>query len=535
MRKEVISYIALVLISCGKDEGEKKEQIPECNLQASTCNFGDKGCGKVFSSESDSINIDLKELKGTFIISPYAIGDTQDVKGGDSKNLLNFEQSLTLFGKSNPVYIDKNHYGITEVEERRKYILQLLRSRLSEESFSTKEYQNLIGQYETFVKNTDIRAKLADALIRQKKTIRQLSMLADGCNLTSIELSEDTYDIQPIKAPSSAYCIYQAEDNNADASILKTAADQMIANYKEIFKDNFKDVGSYKFRPNFVFIHPDDGYTETFGVFEQGASDSVGSPVIVLPAISSRTGQQRIGTIAHELLHSLVHYFKAKRNGLKKLETVAIEEGLAHFFQDVFGDGISNYEDYVTLFMKSWTQSSKGDVVLGVNADTNALRGAASSFIYYLAGRLGSFEVRDGYIGGSAVKCIAKYIKSKNVETSGLDNFLGKKLHRVFGEFGASLVVAGSEAESDDKIYTFNPKIENVDLLGKSSIFGFTPNDKDREVSKITNYMAWFTPAENADYEVPYYTFRPTILEGGKSIRFNLPISGLGGFGVRIK
>ena len=64
----------------------KRKNKPECNLQASTCKFGDKGCGKVFSSESDSINIDLKELKGTFIISPYAIGDTQDKKGGDSKS-----------------------------------------------------------------------------------------------------------------------------------------------------------------------------------------------------------------------------------------------------------------------------------------------------------------------------------------------------------------------------------------------------------------------------------------------------------------
>ena len=60
------------------------------------CTFGEIGCGLVSEADSSgTVSLDLTGQSGTYIISPYALGNTSTVEGGSDQQLV-FNSSLSL-------------------------------------------------------------------------------------------------------------------------------------------------------------------------------------------------------------------------------------------------------------------------------------------------------------------------------------------------------------------------------------------------------------------------------------------------------
>ena len=364
---------------------------------------------------------------------------------------------------------------------------------------------------------SNLRFKLENALVRQREYRENppQELVSGDCSLTSVELVYDTVDVVSQSSSDEGFCIYVEDGFNVDTQALGDVIAKVVSNYKKIFNDEFPDAAGFKFRPNFIFAdYSGTDQEDSVGFFDPGASESISEPVLVFSVDDARPDQEKAGTIAHELLHAIEYYFKQKRNSVDP-EPSGIAEGLAHFFQDVFGDGSSNFSGYVNQFLSSWTTTANGTVGLPAAGSTNAYRGAAAAFIYYLASRNGNFSEGDGYMSGSGVTYIANYIKSDSTGAKGLDKLLGGDLVKVFGEFGAALVVGGSSIEPNDTRFQFDDSLQHTDPFGGQATFGFTPNDDRGNGDKLTELTDWYDSADGVNYEIPYYTFLPRTISGG--------------------
>lgn len=566
VRMLAASFVVSLAAGCGLLEDEKDKEEEE-----KVYCLGDLGCGHVFKAEGSTVSIDLAEVSGTYVVSPFVTGDFKTVSGGVSGQNVVLEQTLASAsdeeespsfsgpnprlnmrgtsinvsqpGKSKP----RRSYSEKELSKMRGLFVTTMYNRFSREDFYKEDFQNLLSAYESVMPKNFLNSSpsLRDFFEKEANKVSFSSVpsldLLDDCALSSIPVTGAEFDVVKVPATGDGFCIYKEDDGEElGVEVYDEIVPKIIDTYKILYGDTFPEASGFSFQPIVLLVNfSDEGgllydtLKDAIGIFDSQASLDLKRPLLIMPsnAISGRSSQNVIGTIAHELHHAIVYYYKVAKHGLNN-EVLGLDEGLSHFFQDVFGDGTYNFTEYVTPYLSVW--SDLVSTVIAGNQTTDAIetRGAAAAFIHYLANKNGNFEAKPGYISGKGVQYIVDYVKSKNTSTEGLDTYLGGKLFTTFGEFGVSLVVAGSDIESSDKRFSFGKTVAGTDFLGGKSVFGYTPNDK-----RLGNgsEIKTFEVRASEDFEAPYYGFMPTVLEGGKSTSFTVEEDGLGAFAVRIK
>lgn len=508
------------------------------STDSGSCSFGEIGCGLVSEADgSGTVSLDLSGKTGTYIISPYALGNTSTVEGGSDQQLV-FNSNLSL-SLSSQIKADDSQISKEQNIKNRILLEKSIYNRFSKDSFETRSFQGLLDAHEAAssglnLSDDSLRGKLKDILDKESRDSMSGSLkLAATCSSGSLSTTLlGAINVVVENEVQGSYCSLAQSGYEVGEDSVQSAMAKIVSGYKEIYDTTFPTAGGLEFIPTFVFANLPDGY---LGVFDRNASEDLGRPVLLLDA-NYDDDQKIAGTIAHELQHAISYYYKTKvASG--SLEIVSIDEGIAHFFQDVFGDGQTNYQDYVSEFDGFWTQANVAVMVASENdlsaANLNRHRGGTASFFYYLAGTQGAFSPSSaGYVSGSGVDYIASYVKSSNKGMSGLDNYLGGNLVRKFGEYGVAMIVSGTEAASSDRRFSFSGELSSLDPFGETSTFGYKPNQSS---DKVANYTTWYNSAESTTFEMPYYTFMPRYVEGGEDLEFSLSDLGVGAFAVRIK
>lgn len=537
MKIILLGLVFLGFLGCGffgdDDEDEKTE---------SSCTFGEVGCAKVIEASAGTITVDLTSNSGTYVVSPYAIGNTSAVSGGVSGQNISFGSGVSLTSVQNRF----ESKSVKELISIKNNIEHAFLTRLTNRTFQTYEFQKMIDDYDqvSFIlsgERKSIRGELENRLYKFKslKLSSDFNFLASSCSLNEITLVYGAIALDTSKTVAgSDHCVYVEDGFDFPHTSISAIPGKIFDAMKVLFSDSFDIANGFTFEPIFVFADSQaegGAYATSVGFFDSVATEALNRPVLVIPAEvsdTSRTLQNQIGTLAHEFTHAIEYYFKVKRNGIDQ-EPLGIGEGVAHFFQDVFGDGTYNFEGYVDGFMSSWTLSPT--IALNASGDTLSSRGGAASFFNYLAGRNGSFTTDSGYVSGTGVSYIANYIKYDGTSTAGLDAYLDGNLVKVFGEFGAALVLSGTSAESTDAKFKFKASFSSTDLAGGGSTFGFYANDSRGAGDKLADFSSYYLDADASGVEVPYYTFSPKAVSGGSTVTYDTSETNSAAFVVRVK
>lgn len=552
-----------LILGCGEEEEDKKDEGGTCAVSgafSSVEDFGSAvGSGKVIASSACKVTVDLSDVEGTYIVSPYVLGDFATVAGGTTTEVLS--PTIALAGDDGPQALQ-----IFKAQPRSMYLgsdfgatkpsltdlgrmKTLLFNRFFGGKYDQTDFQQLLSKYERmheslyFAGSTNLRASFDRFLSSGATAKRRSGLLATHCNLEEIPLAgydEDTFALDPTPlVDNEKFCVYVEDGLTVDEINYSTIITKIMTDYQTLYDDSFADVGDFSFKPIFVVadFSAVSAWDGTVGFFDSGATETQKTPVLVMPyELNGRSEQNVAGTVAHELHHGISYYYRVIVNGGNP-EPLGIDEGLSHFFQDVFGDGTTNYADYTANYLLNWanpieTEAAQIPVFAANSAtDSNYNRGSAYAFWYYLAGRFGDFTASNGYISGTGVDFVRSYVKSASSGPEGLNTYLDGKLAEIFGEFGIALVVGGSQSNLDAK-FDFEAPITGTDPLGGASQFGFNPN---AESDRLSSYSDYFPAATDAATEFPYYTFKPMILEGGESKSFTLELDNLAAFAVRIK
>lgn len=354
------------------------------------------------------------------------------------------------------------------------------------------------------------------------------------------------------------HCIVFMTNPVSESSIetIKASVRAVLDRYKTvIYQDTFSAIGTYSFKPLIViadFSGPQwppastNKELQIAGAFFKGLSTQMKRPALYIasdltklstpfPAASAKSLFH--STIAHEMQHAIMDYFKNRKAG-KGSETLALDEGYAHLMEDVFGYGTDNFDSYAKPYLAVVPDGIEG--ALKGNGAAGALpnisRGAAQSFLYYLASRQGGFAVSSGVIaesGGLAFIRAAVTSKALGVANLSAQFDLKKAGARdwtdAVGGYFCSLIVDGlSGIESYSTGFdAADPQDTITDLTGtKGKTFGLQFNNFRGIKETQGQLKALSSPTYKDGVEVSYYQTQP-LLHGveanQKAIAFDIP------------
>jgi hypothetical protein len=285
------------------------------------------------------------------------------------------------------------------------------------------------------------------------------------------------------------FCIVYLSEPKTESSKDKILASvkQILKIYKTvIYKDTFPQASDgYVFKP--IFVVEDFGDSSKWsqlknlqvtGAFVPGPSNVQKQPLIYM---SSDVGNVSInkgleldkdlerrkwhGTLAHELQHAIIDYYRSHRvKGV--LETPAVDEGLAHYMEDLFGYGEENFKDFAKAYLDLWAVSNPP--VLHASDDEKIERGGAWLFWYYLISQKGGVTFTDGVVsGGEGLEFVRNVVQNASQRGAvGLAAKFGRDWTETVAGFFGAVVVDGSTIPVKPKIFVVQDPQPVVDLTG---------------------------------------------------------------------
>jgi hypothetical protein len=587
------ALLTAALGACGGDEkkDEKKDE------PSGPCELGDIGCGSIVASKDDKISISLeKSASGDkYVVMPYSVGKVATVDGaGTEKNIF-----TVPVGKQALRSPDKKAFGawpesqstqINDVRRTRSYagkLAHLIYGRWNPKfgrDGQAPGFWNLVRAYDQV--QADLAAENGLNALGQKQTLEEqflqeinhsdrliekdqsAALLASTCPAVDDDLllpGGDNTEVKEVVAGADYCIVYQDEPKaETDKTAIEATVKATLATYKKvIYGDEFASAeNGFTFKPVFVIIDPansDYGMPEAFlgflGVFTAKETDETKMPMLYLASDLSKIqglandakGKASFhATITHELQHAISFYYramKAKTESARNLETVFLDEGLAHTMEDVFGYGSEEFADYAGNFLQGFPNGlypffagSKlpEDMYTGDNAEQfNTYRGGAQAFLYYLASQKGGIEFTDGKVsGGDGLKFYAALTTSGKVGATNLqDSFAHASWTwtETVGHFLCALILDNSSVPKVEKMHqTAEPFKEATDLQEtKNKTFGMRFNNfgaiKDSTAEGASNP---YVPYENATLEVLHYHTLPgliTVSDSKKPVEIATP------------
>jgi hypothetical protein len=324
---------------------------------------------------------------------------------------------------------------------------------------------------------------------------------ADGDDI-SVPSKADPTQPTDVKVPSGGsvdggnFCIVYLTEPVTPGSraAVQATITEVQRRYRSIFyKDQtFAPVNGFTFKPVYVIADFSDttvwpsGY-QSEGAFTTGMSDDMNLPMIYMPSdyqkLTIHAGDANYnadyektkwhGTIAHETQHSIMNYFRVRtvNNGKGTQETSSIDEGIAHFTEDMFGHGRENFNGFPFLFLQSWWKVDP-DVnlsVLWATDSSSPSRGAAQTFMYYLVSQAGgiTFDSNGVFEAGPGLTLLESIVTKANgvIGPANVAAQVGGDWATTIGNYFGALA-ADNAVTGANKLYTVADPQKITDLLG---------------------------------------------------------------------
>ena len=283
-----------------------------------------------------------------------------------------------------------------------------------------------------------------------------------------------------------------------DLQVLKSSLSETMRRYKSViyadaFAANVKD--GYAFKPLVVVadfsdasIWPDPNVADAdlkainstyqvAGVFSSDMTSAAKRPVLYMAAdIAKVKGAEGTSadlarrtfhaTIAHEMQHAIQDYYR-RRGAADAPETLFIDEGIAHYMEDLFGYGEVSFDGFPKVFLTSLLDGTTP--FLGSAEDSKAQRGAGQALIYYLVSQKGGVTFSGGnFIAGPGLASLASLVKNPAaIGARSLVLAFGSDWFSTVGGFLGALVLDGTGVNSQDKRFQVQTPGDGVkDLQG---------------------------------------------------------------------
>jgi hypothetical protein len=474
----LVSGVINGLNACS-DTKKTEETTPahQCATSITSTTGGQVAC---ISDAAADTTISLQGGSGEqYVVTPYVLGDSSTVKGASSTtfdftvkatsaNLSELSQNLA-FNDLNSARM-QNEVGqlsaqasqLREIENLNRLIAnrfdpargnyqetwlwETVRSldRLERRKFARE--LNLRRRIELSV--TENRMRQTDEAEQQFDDNVSRPLLAN-CPSTVVAASGSGTTSLTTTYDGTSFCVGYAATPSADiATNIQTAIATIVSTYKDtIYKDQMTTnvKGGYSFNPLIVFVST----LEYDGAFNRSATSTTLRPVLYLK--SSLTKAKLYATLAHEMQHAIVDYYKARGTSTID-ETVAVDEGLAHLMEDAFGYGEDCFTSYASVFLSAFVDGSPF-FMNDTDANKAVARGGSHAFLYFLAERYGGFKVENNKpFSGSAWAPIVSLVKQtdSNGPQAVATAFGQTNLVERAGEFFGAIM-------ADNRGYSFSP------------------------------------------------------------------------------
>jgi hypothetical protein len=599
LQKMLISFVlAGGFVACGED---KKDEEPKKDDEAKPCEFGEVGCGSVIQSKDDKISISVeKSASGDkYVVMPFSVGNVASVDGaGTEKFAFTVPVGKTNLKGTRVKKIFERELLRADTKGAEPRALAKNAGDLARLVYGHWDprfgidgqapgFWNLVKAYDRI--NATLQTEGGFNQLHQSETLEEqflreiaeaptaltasspLGLTGDCPEKDGDVLLPGGENVEATEVVAGVdYCIvYQdtpfAETDPTAIAATKTTIEATIkstlAAYKKvIYGDEFVEgANGFIFKPTFVIIDPSKedyampaAFLGFLGVFTAKETDVTKMPMLYLASdltkiqglANDAKGKSSFhATVAHELQHAISFYYramKAKTDADRTLETVFIDEGLAHTMEDVFGYGTEEFSDYAGNFLGFFNAGlypflggSKFPAEEYAGENFNIYRGSSQAFLYYLASQKGGVDFTDGKVsGGDGLKFYADLTMSGKVGATNLKETFAHaswSWTETVGNFLSAIVLDNSSVPKvEAKHQVKEPFKEVTDLQGtKNKTFGMRFNNfglvKDPTAEGASNP---YTVFDSAELEVYHYHTRPglvTVADAAKPIEIVSP------------
>ena len=258
------------------------------------------------------------------------------------------------------------------------------------------------------------------------------------------------------------FCLVYIDDPTTAGGkdAVKATVKAVLDRFKTIiYKDPMPPIGDYTFKPIVVVIDFADGEKwpqleayQIAGAFIKDIGNINYKQPVLFMAATDKDGDAATatkiwhGTVAHEMQHAVMDYYKGHKANLGG-ETAAIDEGLAHVIEDLFGYGKENFGGFAKSFLGVWANKDAGGFPILTAGEVNATsRGAAQAFWYYLMSQKGGVTISGGTaVSGGGLDFIAAAVKSGKRGVANLSEAYGGTWTDAVAGFYGALVLDGTK------------------------------------------------------------------------------------------
>ena len=451
--------------ACGHDK-KSKDEVPAA--ESNDCNYSAAGQGCVVKSSGDTVTMDFSSavVGQQYIVAPFVLGNLNKIAGSLKPHNFTFNvrasggTALPLKLNSEDVEAggndswqhrlavdhDKrslaNRFDPSKGSDQGEWFWQLARHLDGERP----EALNLVGSdrpsvegfYRQLAKNPlKNKPKQVLELVDSGCPTTTLNVpKADGANTFSVPVSDSYAD------PADKFCVAYVSNpvTVSDKDAIKAAIAKILRIYSgPIYSDSFAAKERYKFRPVFAFVDVSNekvwdqsAALNLAGAFISYTSVAAGYPVIYIASDFTKVGSfgessqasvlkgQFYSVMAHEVQHAILHYYRLNSAGtaISNAEPVAIDEGLAHFMEDLFGYAADGFKFWALPFLQGYTDATNPFLVgsndYGEGVSAPLARSASHTLLYYLSSQKGgvTFDANGEPSGGGGLTFVKNVVKS---------------------------------------------------------------------------------------------------------------------------
>jgi len=465
MRAGVVAAMIIGAGACGRDK-KSKDEVPA--TESNECSYSAAGQGCVVKSTGDTVTMDFSSavVGQQYIVAPFVLGNVNKIAGSLRPHNFTFNvrtaggtalqlrrNSADVEGGDKDGWQSKfamdhdkrslaNRFDPSKGIDQGEWFWQLARHLDGERP----EARNLVGSdrpsvegfYRQLAKNPQKNKlkRVLDLVDSGCPTATLKVPKADGANTLSVPVSDSYAD------PSDKFCVAYVSNpvTVSDKEAIKAAIAKILRVYSgPIYNDSFASKGAYKFRPVFAFVDVSDedvwdqsAALNLAGAFISYTSVAAGYPVIYIASDFTKVGSfgessqtsvlrgQFYSVIAHEVQHAILHYYRLNQAGtaLSNAEPVSIDEGLAHFMEDLFGYAADGFKFWAVPFLQGYTDATNPFLVgsndYGDGVSAPLARSASHTLLYYLSSQKGgvTFDANGEPSGGGGLTFVKNVVKS---------------------------------------------------------------------------------------------------------------------------
>lgn len=562
--------LSLGLAACGSDD--KKADA------TNTCTGADckPGTGFVTKVKDGKIVVDLTgvEAGAQFVMMPYLLGKVEGAAATDTAQKFTFTAKsgtgagLKLWEAPQARAAQDDTQKAWAIDHDQRTLLN---------RFDAQKGLEQGADFWTLARSIDVRSgragqasligskvarASAETFFQHAATARHsrrslAAATTAGCPTTTLtvpaeDLTADTVTISNSMTvvEGTDYCIVYVDTPVTESdktAIEATVKAVMATNKNTIYKNQLLPAASFTFKPiiaviDFTGAHwPNDAADlQVAGVYLSAMAEEVKQPMLYMASdfgsMPKFKGQEPQtlknlwhSTVAHEMQHAIMDYFRKRVNSPRNLETPAIDEGIAHFMEDAWGYGSENFDGFPKKFLETWTF---GNTPFLSNTDTSSSsRGAAQTLFFYLASQKGGVTFTSGRMsGGDGLDFIASVVT--NTSGTGAQGVAAKAAGdwtETMGNYLGSLILDGAVTTDLQAQYkTQGPVTTVTDLNGnEGKTFGMHFNN----FGGLTTATAGIQDdaklgAAALSVELTYYQSKPilyTVAGDAANVTFTLP------------